>query len=254
MESGTCGSNEAGELGGSSGAAAAGASRWNPTKEQIEILEGLYKQGIRTPTAEQIQQITGRLRAYGHIEGKNVFYWFQNHKARQRQKEKQESLAFLSRYFHHRSGSAAAAAVAAFPSPCPNVICGPCYMPPSELGFYQIHQKVLIPCGYKRRQRSDYGESFDPRCQKPHNYPNLQNQCSEFTKREESNIGMSSDCDHDMTLRTLDLFPLHPTGIVDGNARETLDVPAGSSEVLEDSNEQQNLVYIDFFSGNKNCC
>lgn len=84
------------------GGAAAGpvSSRWNPTKEQIDMLEGLYGQGIRTPSAEQIQQITSRLRAYGHIEGKNVFYWFQNHKARQRQKQKQESMAYINRFFH----------------------------------------------------------------------------------------------------------------------------------------------------------
>ncbi|XP_021715334.1 protein WUSCHEL-like [Chenopodium quinoa] len=68
-----------------------GGSRWNPTKEQIEMLEKVYSvEGIRTPTAEQIQEITARLRVYGHIEGKNVFYWFQNHKARQRQKQRHE--------------------------------------------------------------------------------------------------------------------------------------------------------------------
>ncbi|GFZ13239.1 WUSCHEL related homeobox 2 [Actinidia rufa] len=72
------------------GGGAPASSRWNPTKEQISMLENLYKQGIKTPTAEQIQQITGRLQAFGHIEGKNVFYWFQNHKARQRQKQKQK--------------------------------------------------------------------------------------------------------------------------------------------------------------------
>ena len=76
------------------------SSRWNPTKEQIGVLEGLYNQGIRTPSAEQIQQITSRLRAYGHIEGKNVFYWFQNHKARQRQKQKQESMVYFNRFLH----------------------------------------------------------------------------------------------------------------------------------------------------------
>ncbi|KAL2332121.1 hypothetical protein Fmac_019702 [Flemingia macrophylla] len=65
-------------------------SHWSPTKEQIGMLENMYKQGIRTPNANQIQQIATRLRAYGRIEGKNVFYWFQNHKARQRQKLKQK--------------------------------------------------------------------------------------------------------------------------------------------------------------------
>ncbi|KAK1256598.1 WUSCHEL-related homeobox 2 [Acorus gramineus] len=79
-------------------------NRWNPTKEQINFLEGLYRQGVRTPTADQIQQITCRLRSYGPIEGKNVFYWFQNHKARQRQKQKQQqdnSFVFFNGFLHH---------------------------------------------------------------------------------------------------------------------------------------------------------
>ncbi|KAL5220941.1 hypothetical protein ABZP36_025654 [Zizania latifolia] len=78
-------------------AAALANARWTPTKEQIAVLEGLYRQGLRTPTAEQIQQITARLRQHGHIEGKNVFYWFQNHKARQRQKQKQQSFDYFSK-------------------------------------------------------------------------------------------------------------------------------------------------------------
>ncbi|KAK7338651.1 hypothetical protein VNO77_19273 [Canavalia gladiata] len=64
----------------------AGSSRWSPTTEQLMILEELYRTGIRTPSASQIQQITTHLSFYGRIEGKNVFYWFQNHKARDRQK------------------------------------------------------------------------------------------------------------------------------------------------------------------------
>ncbi|KAK7293045.1 hypothetical protein RJT34_15906 [Clitoria ternatea] len=64
----------------------AGSSRWSPTTEQLMILEELYRSGIRTPSASQIQQITAHLSFYGRIEGKNVFYWFQNHKARDRQK------------------------------------------------------------------------------------------------------------------------------------------------------------------------
>lgn len=62
------------------------SSRWSPTTEQLMILEELYRSGIRTPSASQIQQITTHLSFYGRIEGKNVFYWFQNHKARDRQK------------------------------------------------------------------------------------------------------------------------------------------------------------------------
>lgn len=62
------------------------STRWCPTPEQLMILEEMYRSGIRTPNASQIQQITAHLSYYGKIEGKNVFYWFQNHKARDRQK------------------------------------------------------------------------------------------------------------------------------------------------------------------------
>ncbi|KAF5447062.1 hypothetical protein F2P56_032641 [Juglans regia] len=64
----------------------AASSRWCPTSEQLMILEEMYRSGIRTPNASQIQKITANLSFYGKIEGKNVFYWFQNHKARDRQK------------------------------------------------------------------------------------------------------------------------------------------------------------------------
>ncbi|XAR61912.1 hypothetical protein NMG60_11016461 [Bertholletia excelsa] len=71
-----------------------GGTRWNPTQEQIRILEMLYRGGMRTPNAQQIEEITAQLGKYGRIEGKNVFYWFQNHKARERQKQKRDSLGF----------------------------------------------------------------------------------------------------------------------------------------------------------------
>ncbi|KAL0369733.1 UNVERIFIED_CONTAM: WUSCHEL-related homeobox 3 [Sesamum angustifolium] len=62
------------------------STRWCPTPEQLMILEELYRRGLRTPKASQIQKITAHLSFYGKIQGKNVFYWFQNHKARDRQK------------------------------------------------------------------------------------------------------------------------------------------------------------------------
>ncbi|GLJ55420.1 hypothetical protein SUGI_1189870 [Cryptomeria japonica] len=76
-----------------------GTTRWNPTAEQLRILRELYSTiGIRSPTADQIQRIVWKLSRYGKIEGKNVFYWFQNHKARERQKKRlaaaQENLAY----------------------------------------------------------------------------------------------------------------------------------------------------------------
>ncbi|XP_061990868.1 WUSCHEL-related homeobox 1-like [Rosa rugosa] len=74
-------------------AAPSRSSRWNPTPEQLMALEELYRSGIKTPTAQQIRQVTARLRNYGRIEGKNVFYWFQNHRARERQKRRRELMS-----------------------------------------------------------------------------------------------------------------------------------------------------------------
>ncbi|KAM3352449.1 hypothetical protein ACQJBY_023980 [Aegilops geniculata] len=65
-------------------------ARWVPTREQMAVLEGLYRQGMRTPTAEEIHQVTARLQEHGPIDGKNVFYWFQN-RLRQKQKQQQRS-------------------------------------------------------------------------------------------------------------------------------------------------------------------
>ncbi|KAL6844417.1 hypothetical protein ACP4OV_026090 [Aristida adscensionis] len=68
-------------------------SRWTPTPEQIKKLKELYHDcGIRSPNAEQIQRITAMLRQHGRVEGKNVFYWFQNHKARERHKRRLTNL------------------------------------------------------------------------------------------------------------------------------------------------------------------
>jgi hypothetical protein len=64
-------------------------SRWTPTPEQIRMLKELYYGcGIRSPSSKQIQRITAMLRQHDKIEGKNVFYWFQNHKAHERQKRR----------------------------------------------------------------------------------------------------------------------------------------------------------------------
>ncbi|KAD3336394.1 hypothetical protein R6Q59_028384 [Mikania micrantha] len=79
--------------------ATSGGGRWCPTPEQVMLLEGMYRGGLKTPTATQIQQITARLSIYGKVQGKNVFYWFQNHKARDRQKLRKKLMAL---YQQHR--------------------------------------------------------------------------------------------------------------------------------------------------------
>ncbi|KAE8732889.1 WUSCHEL-related homeobox 5 [Hibiscus syriacus] len=66
--------------------------RWNPTTEQVKVLTELFRSGLRTPSTDQIQKISTQLSFYGKIESKNVFYWFQNHKARERQKRRKVSV------------------------------------------------------------------------------------------------------------------------------------------------------------------
>ncbi|XP_037409695.1 WUSCHEL-related homeobox 5-like [Triticum dicoccoides] len=84
----------------SAAVAALANARWVPTREQIAVLEGLYRQGMRTPTAEEIHQVTARLQEHGPIEGKNVFYWFQNG-LRQKQKQQQQQRSdYFARQIH----------------------------------------------------------------------------------------------------------------------------------------------------------
>lgn len=74
--------------GGGGGGTGTKCGRWNPTSEQVKVLTDLFRSGLRTPSTDQIQKISSQLSFYGKIESKNVFYWFQNHKARERQKRR----------------------------------------------------------------------------------------------------------------------------------------------------------------------
>ncbi|PRQ48104.1 putative transcription factor Homobox-WOX family [Rosa chinensis] len=85
------------EDGGSNQAAGSSASmlhresrtRWIPTTDHIRILNELfYNKGVRSPTIEQIQRICLQLKWYGRIEFKNVYFWFVNQRAREKQKKK----------------------------------------------------------------------------------------------------------------------------------------------------------------------
>lgn len=80
-----------GSVRGKSGSTGTKCGRWNPTTEQVKLLTELFGSGLRTPSTDQIQKISTQLSFYGKIESKNVFYWFQNHKARERQKRRKVS-------------------------------------------------------------------------------------------------------------------------------------------------------------------
>ncbi|XP_062014001.1 WUSCHEL-related homeobox 2-like [Rosa rugosa] len=242
-------------------------TRWNPTKEQITMLENLYEQGVRTPSAEFIQAVTARLRAYGHIEGKNVFYWFQNHKARQRQKEKQEaSLAYFNRFLH----KAAASQYPLYPPPqypCANVICSPYYIPPvpSEIRFYsQSHPKVPPQSvGVKRRPRIEKLDVPTRTCSgggsggyEPMRHGYGRGGCIDVN--DATNRLMSNSDDPE----TLPLFPLTPTGLLqgrdegpstsDGNYAQNSTALVSSSGIVEGHGDQPS--FYDFFSGGQGSC
>ncbi|XP_004505911.3 WUSCHEL-related homeobox 5 [Cicer arietinum] len=237
------------EIISSSSSSSSSSSRWNPTKEQISVLENLYKQGIKTPSAEEIQQITARLRVYGHIEGKNVFYWFQNHKARQRQKQKQETIAYFNRFLHR-------------PQPIytsPNALCTPYCVPQaqSEISYYPKNQKVLLPAAavsYRRNQSEKVmSNGMSNICNNPMVYEGMQMQqrmCHDYHEFSYSNQ------------ETLDLFPLHPTGILEGKTTtEHVSVSAddsssdthhsGSPDIIQDHDNQP---FFDFFNNSGKSC
>ncbi|XP_010558083.1 PREDICTED: WUSCHEL-related homeobox 5 [Tarenaya hassleriana] len=86
--------------GNSGGGTGTKCGRWNPTAEQVKVLTDLFRAGLRTPSTDQIQKISTQLSFYGKIESKNVFYWFQNHKARERQKRRKISLDFDHHHVH----------------------------------------------------------------------------------------------------------------------------------------------------------
>ncbi|XP_061352060.1 WUSCHEL-related homeobox 2-like [Gastrolobium bilobum] len=219
-------------MGGSSGTHS--CSRWSPTKEQISILENIYKQGIRTPTAEQIQQITTRLSVYGHIEGKNVFYWFQNHKARQRQKQKQESIAYFNRFIHNSHSQPI------FSSPiCQNVVYAPYCLQQSEMSFYPQQPNVLVAGGNDPRTEKVVPMGMPKICYGPQIYEQLQQRIPDY------NFSNSNQ-------ETLTLFPLHPTGILESKTTDKVpyvaSIAADSSTDIDEDGRPGNQLFVDFFT------
>ncbi|XP_010688724.1 WUSCHEL-related homeobox 4 isoform X2 [Beta vulgaris subsp. vulgaris] len=152
-----------------------GGTRWNPTQEQIGILEMLYRGGMRTPNAQQIEQITEQLSKYGKIEGKNVFYWFQNHKARERQKQKRTILGLS----HNPRTPTAATATATATT---QLNASTTLTLDTRVEFIDQEEQISP---YKRKFRNWTFKSSEEKQKK------------DYTNEED---------------KTLELFPLHPEG------------------------------------------
>ncbi|XP_071902540.1 uncharacterized protein [Coffea arabica] len=61
--------------------------RWNPTAQQLQILERVFDQGNETPSKEKVKDITAELAKHGQISESNVYNWFQNRRARMKKKQ-----------------------------------------------------------------------------------------------------------------------------------------------------------------------
>ncbi|XP_059072883.1 WUSCHEL-related homeobox 4-like isoform X2 [Cryptomeria japonica] len=81
----------------------------------FSILNSKFASGTRNPSVDEINRITAELQRHGPVEGKNVFFWFQNAAARdklkkekavscdRRKKEKAESSSKWPAVFRPRS-------------------------------------------------------------------------------------------------------------------------------------------------------
>ncbi|KAL9235295.1 hypothetical protein vseg_010066 [Gypsophila vaccaria] len=279
------------------GGSGVGGCRWNPTKEQIEMLESIYNnEGVRTPSADQIQQITARLRVYGHIEGKNVFYWFQNHKARQRQKQRQERLAAANlnnnnlNYQHHHLANYNISRFVNQPLqvplnnnhyhslpnyginnglvnpmlhhnysnnylPNPNVMCSTYYNHP--LHSPQFHYSAPPPDHHHHHHHHALINRLSP---SPSPSPSPKHVMQQPRGGGVSHGStLTGHCGHGGRdhMMTLDLFPVHPTGILEHkfdmistNNYSATNSSGGSSspDSRMSGGEQKEQMFYDFFS------
>lgn len=124
-----------------------------------------------------------------------------------------------------------------------SVICSPYYLLQSDIGFYPQypHPKVLLPGGMIRRRprtekleksRSAFGDGG-------YNTAHQEYDTSMHTAGSSTTINSQE---------TLPLFPLHPTGILQGESGKS---SIGSSEVDQECSGDQ--LFFDFFPGEGSC-
>ncbi|KAL4359367.1 hypothetical protein AHAS_Ahas08G0070300 [Arachis hypogaea] len=210
-----------------SSSSSSSCSRWNPTKEQISTLEEIYNQGVRTPNPKEIKEIMERLKVYGPIEGKNVFYWFQNHKARQRQRQKdhhQQQLRLQQHHHHHPYFNRFLNSISPPISPTVfyniSVVRSPAYgLVQSEIGHFQNQHSNMV---------------VSPRTDQA--LPVMKMPPQPISPRIEDVVPMMIPPEP-IHPRTLDLFPQHPTlTLAAGRARQ------------QSNHELANHNFIDFFT------
>src|SRR6516165_3172987 len=59
--------------------------RWKPEEAQLRILEEAFRNnGGHSPSIEQILLLTTQLQQYGEVEARNIFFWFENRRRKER--------------------------------------------------------------------------------------------------------------------------------------------------------------------------
>lgn len=92
-------------------------------------------------------------------------------------------------------------------------MCAPYYIPQAqgEIGFYHPHPKVLVPVGFRRSPSEKVV---------PTGMHQMQQRISDCSNS------------HFSHQETLDLFPLHPTGILEGKTTTTTDQVSSLASVV----------------------
>jgi len=128
--------------------------RWNPTAEQVKVLTELFCAGLRTPSTEQIQRISTHLSAFGKVESKNVFYWFQNHKARERHHHKKRRRGACSPDSGSGSNEEDGRAAASHDAEADLVLQPPESKP--EARSYGHHHRLAVTCKHAAHTHRRY--------------------------------------------------------------------------------------------------
>lgn len=138
--------------------------------------------------------------------------------------------------------------------------CGPCYMPPpkNEQALYQQYPKVPLPAAGGFKRSIPIPESTCQRYNKPMHDPRItrsDHDCDLQSKKHSS---------HHHHQETLDLFPIHPTGILksrneNGDKDSCIsanDTPSCSEDIDcsiygdHGENGKGDQPFFDFFCGN----
>lgn len=148
-----------------------------------------------------------------------------------------------------------------------SVFCGPYCLPRSDIGFYPQNTKVLLPGGSKRRSSSTSSSSTTSRADQE-SMENNRSSCGASGYdhvQQEYNIMMHSSNHNEGIIvennyqnsgidrETLALFPLHPTGVLQGKtSAENSTTTFTSSETNFTGSEDgvSDQPFFDFFSSN----